>query len=61
MAAFLEGHASFPDIAATNTAVLEAHLAEPAGKVVRDLEEVRSADAWARGYARRNRTAMDGS
>jgi 1-deoxy-D-xylulose-5-phosphate reductoisomerase len=52
VAAFLEGHASFPDIAATNTAVLEAHLAEHAGKVVRDLEEVRSADAWARGYAR---------
>jgi 1-deoxy-D-xylulose-5-phosphate reductoisomerase len=52
VAAFLEGAIPFPEIVATNAAVLEAHLAH-AGKVaVRDLADVRAADGWARATAR---------
>jgi 1-deoxy-D-xylulose 5-phosphate reductoisomerase len=52
VAAFLEGAIAFPAIVATNAAVLEAHLGEARGGAVRDLADVRAADAWARSQAR---------
>jgi 1-deoxy-D-xylulose-5-phosphate reductoisomerase len=52
VAAFLDGAIAFPEIVATNAAVLEAHLAEARGDTVRDLADVRAADAWARAQAR---------
>jgi 1-deoxy-D-xylulose-5-phosphate reductoisomerase len=52
VAAFLEGAIPFPEIVATNAAVLEAHLAQGGSGVVRDLADVRAADAWARATAR---------
>ena len=51
VAAFLEGGLAFSAVAETNRAVLEAHLAEARGTRVRDLEDVRAADAWARARA----------
>jgi 1-deoxy-D-xylulose-5-phosphate reductoisomerase len=50
--AFLRGTISFTDIASTNQAVLDAHLGQHRGEVVRDLEDVMEADAWARHMAR---------
>jgi 1-deoxy-D-xylulose-5-phosphate reductoisomerase len=55
VAAFLAGAIPFPEIVATNAAVLESHLARAsaAGRTaVRDLADVRAADAWARAQAR---------
>jgi len=52
VAAFLAGAIPFPEIVATNAAVLEAHLAQGGGGAVSDLAEVRAADAWARATAR---------
>jgi len=51
VAAFLAGAIPFPEIVATNAAVLDSHLARGAGPV-RDLRDVRDADAWARAQAR---------
>ena len=50
--AFLRGMIGFTDIASTNEAVLDAHLGGHRGGVVRDLEDVMEADAWARQMAR---------
>jgi len=52
VAAFLEGAIPFPEIVATNAAVLEAHLAHVGSAAVRDLADVRAADGWARATAR---------
>ena len=52
VAAFLDGRITFPEIAATNAAVLEAHRARAGGAVLRDLGDVVEADAWARARAR---------
>lgn len=49
--AFLARRIGFPDIAALNASVLEAHLAEHAGLRVDELDAVVAADAWARGAA----------
>ena len=51
VAAFLAGAIPFPEIAATNAAVLERHLARSAG-AARDLADVLAADASARAAAR---------
>jgi 1-deoxy-D-xylulose-5-phosphate reductoisomerase len=51
VAAFLGGEITFPQIAGTNAAVLEAHTARSGGTTLRDLDDVRSADAWARSQA----------
>jgi 1-deoxy-D-xylulose-5-phosphate reductoisomerase len=51
VAAFLQGGPSFQQIAATNAAVLEEHLARSAGSL-RDLDDVAAADEWARARAR---------
>jgi 1-deoxy-D-xylulose-5-phosphate reductoisomerase len=52
VARFLEGGVAFPDIAATNAAVLEAHAARGgAQEPLRDLPDVLEADAWARARA----------
>ena len=51
VASFLEGQSSFPRIADTNRDVLEAHLKEARGAEIRDLADVRAADAWARARA----------
>ncbi len=50
--AFLGGLIPFGAIADTNRGVLERHLEDRAGAVVRELPDVRAADAWARGEAR---------
>ncbi len=52
VAAFLAGQIPFPAIAATNAAVLEAHIARVAPAAVADLEDVLAADEWARAQAR---------
>ncbi|MEE9607191.1 MAG: 1-deoxy-D-xylulose-5-phosphate reductoisomerase [Myxococcota bacterium] len=53
VAAFLDGAVRFPAIAEANAAVLEAHVAKSGGRaVVRDLDDVTEADAWARARAR---------
>jgi 1-deoxy-D-xylulose-5-phosphate reductoisomerase len=52
VAAFLEGAIPFPEIVATNAAVLDAHLAQGGTDAVRDLDDVRAADGWARATAR---------
>jgi 1-deoxy-D-xylulose-5-phosphate reductoisomerase len=52
VAAFLASEIAFPAIAATNAAVLEAHLAERAGCAISGLPDVLDADAWARAAAR---------
>ena len=49
--AFLARQIAFPEIAALNEAVLEAHLADHSGQRVDGLEAVVAADAWARGAA----------
>jgi 1-deoxy-D-xylulose-5-phosphate reductoisomerase len=51
VAAFLAGRAVFPEIAATNAAVLDAHRARRTGAALRDLDDVLEADAWARARA----------
>jgi 1-deoxy-D-xylulose-5-phosphate reductoisomerase len=52
VAAFLEGAIPFPEIVATNAAVLESHLAQNRSAALRDLADVRAADGWARATAR---------
>jgi 1-deoxy-D-xylulose-5-phosphate reductoisomerase len=52
--AFLAAEIPFPAIAATNTAVLEAHLADRAGSELAGLGDVREADRWARALARQH-------
>ncbi len=52
VAAFLAGRISFPEIAATNRAVLDLHLAERRGAEVGELAEIEAADRWARQCAR---------
>jgi 1-deoxy-D-xylulose-5-phosphate reductoisomerase len=52
VAAFLEGAAGFPAIAATNAAVLEAFAKQGAAKELASLDDVLAADAWARARAR---------
>jgi len=49
--AFLARQIAFPEIAALNASVLEAHLSDHAGQSVDDLDAVVAADAWARGAA----------
>jgi len=51
VAAFLAGRISFPAIAATNTAVLDAHRARAGGGGLSDLSAVLEADDWARAQA----------
>ncbi len=51
VAAFLDGRFAFPGIAAVNAAVLEEHLARAGGAALRDLDDAREADAWARRRA----------
>jgi len=51
VAAFLAGRIGFTAIADTNAAVLEAHLATSRGEPLRDLDDARAADAWARARA----------
>ena len=51
MAAFLEGRIAIPSICDINGRVLEAHLESHRGAVVRCLEDVLEADAWARELA----------
>jgi 1-deoxy-D-xylulose-5-phosphate reductoisomerase len=52
VAAFLAGAIAFPQIVATNAAVLDAHLGRAGARGVRDLADVLDADAWARAAAR---------
>ncbi len=53
VASFLAGEIPFPAIAAVNGDVLSAHMGTPGGSAaVRDLADVREADAWARERAR---------
>ena len=51
VAAFLAGALAFPAIGAANSAVLDAHVARSGSPVLRDLEDVAEADAWARARA----------
>jgi len=59
VAAFLAGGIAFPEIAATNAAVLDAHRARSSGAALRDLGDVLEADAWARARARERLGAGD--
>ena len=52
MAAFLEGRIRFPQIAATNGAVLNTHVGRGGSGELRDLRDAAEADAWARSCAR---------
>jgi 1-deoxy-D-xylulose-5-phosphate reductoisomerase len=52
VAAFLAHQVSFAAIAATNAAVLDAHLARGGSALLRNLDDVLEADAWARVRAR---------
>lgn len=53
VAAFLDGAIAFPEIVATNAAVLDHHVGSSgASAPVRDLADIREVDAWARGQAR---------
>jgi 1-deoxy-D-xylulose-5-phosphate reductoisomerase len=52
VAAFLERRIRFPEIAETNGAVLNSHLARASAGSLRDLSDVMDADAWARACAR---------
>ncbi len=52
VAAFLAGRIPFPAIAATNASVLETHVARAVPGAIRDLDDVLTADAWARAQAR---------
>lgn len=49
--AFLDRQIEFPEIAALNAAVLEAHLAAHAGERVDTISQAVAADIWARGAA----------
>ena len=49
--AFLERRITFPEIAALDAAVLDAHLESHRGERVETLDAVLAADAWARGAA----------
>ncbi len=60
VAAFLAGEIPFGEIARTNAAVLDAHLAEKAGLVVDSLADILAADGWARAQARERLEASDG-
>src|SRR5215510_12315534 len=51
VAAFLAGRIRFPDVAAVNASVLEGYLARHTGAAARSLDDILSADAWARGRA----------
>ena len=51
VAAFLNGLIAYPEIADTNERVLETHLKEGLSSPMRDLEDVREADHWARELA----------
>ena len=52
VAAFLQGRIRFPEIAETNGAVLNSHVARGASGTLRDLADVMEADDWARSCAR---------
>jgi 1-deoxy-D-xylulose-5-phosphate reductoisomerase len=52
VAAFLEGRIRFPEIAETNGAVLNSHVARGVPGTLRDLDDVKDADGWARSCAR---------
>jgi 1-deoxy-D-xylulose-5-phosphate reductoisomerase len=49
--AFLEGRIRFPAIAASNGAVLEAHIGRGPASELQSLDDVLAADAWAREVA----------
>ncbi len=49
--AFLEGRIRFPAIAASNGAVLEAHIDRGPAAELQNLDDVLAADAWAREVA----------
>jgi 1-deoxy-D-xylulose-5-phosphate reductoisomerase len=51
VAAFLGRRIPFPAIGAANAAVLEAHVARGGSAPLRDLEDVREVDRWARAAA----------
>ncbi len=51
VASFLAGEISLPRISEVNGEVLEAHLAEQSGAMLRSLDEVLAADSWARALA----------
>lgn len=57
VAAFLAGEVPFGAIAATNAAVLDAHLARAGGRALRDLDDVLEADVQARARARESLAA----
>ena len=52
VAAFLAGQIAFLEIAAANTAVLNAHVAGGGSGALSDLDDVLAADAWARERAK---------
>ncbi len=52
VAAFLDGRLRFPEIAATNGAVLNSHVGGGGSARLRDLADVIEADDWARRCAR---------
>jgi len=52
VAAFLDGRIRFPEIAATNGAVLNSHVGRGGSGPLRDLADVMAADDWARDCAR---------
>ncbi|MBW2271099.1 MAG: 1-deoxy-D-xylulose-5-phosphate reductoisomerase [Deltaproteobacteria bacterium] len=51
VAAFLDGRLAFPEIAAANAAVLDAHARKVGATALRDLDDVAEADRWARAQA----------
>jgi len=51
VAAFLDGRIRFPEIAATNGAVLNSHVGRGGSGSLRDLADVLEADDWARACA----------
>ena len=59
--AFLARRIAFPQIAAMNASVLDAHLAEHAGQRVEDLDAIHAADAWARREAAERVEALGGA
>jgi 1-deoxy-D-xylulose-5-phosphate reductoisomerase len=58
VAAFLAGELPFRGIAALNQTVLEAHLSERRGQIVSGLDDIVSADAWARARAQHGLAGM---
>ncbi len=52
VAAFLDGRIRFPEIAATNGAVLNSHVGRDGSGALRDLVDVMENDDWARNCAR---------